>query len=154
MSWIDRSRHLSPCKFTHQFGTIAFVLSAPLQADLFGCSCHCRQRSFVLVAFAGQHQLPCDPGDLIGQRNGDKLGRVAFEHILHPRGSVFAFTKPDLEQQRCRSLHERAAQDFISRTRYPAKPELSACRMIPGRETNSGRKIAARTEQAWCRCLH
>jgi hypothetical protein len=71
---------------------------------------HSRSCSIVFIRLARHHHFPSDPGDLVGQRHGHKLWRLAFEQLDEPGRGVSACARSHLSKQRSRAHDQGLAQ--------------------------------------------
>ena len=60
------------------------------------------------VGLTGYHQLPGDPGDLVGQRHRGQLRRLALEQRNEP-GRYSGLAPLSMPDHRCRTDHQHTA---------------------------------------------
>src|SRR6266403_529634 len=111
--WVPRSvSHLGSID-----PTICCPLAAPAQpvrrtrrpADLLSGECLCARHPRAIVTFARRHQLPCDAGNLVGERHRREFWRLALQQGEQP-GRRTAAAAPHLLDHRGRPRHQQAAQ--------------------------------------------
>jgi putative transposase len=94
--------------------------------------------------FPCKHQLPSDTRDLIGQRHGGQLRRLALEKRGKP-GRRPSATSNVLDHGGSPD-HQHAAQSLVAGSRDDAGPNFACGRMILRRQADPGRELPARSE--------
>jgi hypothetical protein len=87
------------------------------------------------VALPCHHQLPGDPGDLVGQRHCNQLGRLALEQIHQPGRSRRTLAEPQLPDDSGRPDYQHTAQDLVPGT---AVPTVIRTGIIPAQRSRPG----------------
>ena len=90
-------------------------------------------------------QRPGDAGGLIGHGDQHDVGRPARQELFGPAGfSARLGAAPT--QHGSRAMHEQAPDVAVPALRYAPQPVLAAARMLPGHQTEPGRKLPADAE--------
>jgi len=78
-----------------------------------------------LFSLTADHQLPGYARDLVRQRHGCELGRLALEQLDEPRGDILAAPIPYLPKDRGGAAHQYAAQGLVAGACNHAEPYLT-----------------------------
>jgi hypothetical protein len=98
------------------------------------------------VALPCHHQLPGDPGDLVGQRHCNQLGRLALEQIHQPGRSRRTLAAPQLPDDSRGPGHQHTAQDLVPGARDNPMPHFASGGMILRGQAEPGGKVAGGSE--------
>ena len=97
------------------------------------------------VGRAARHQGPGDPCHLVRQRDGNHLPRSSLHQSLDP---VRGLENTRVQQRRVRSDDQQTSDMLIAFSRYPAKPILSARRVLAWCQPEPRRKLQATLKHA------
>src|SRR3954447_10971802 len=132
----------------------AYILSRPLSKRserliknatvVLGCACQSDGRRFHGVIFSCNPQLPSDARHLVGQGDGGRLWRLAFEELDQPRQRPS--TASNMLDHSSGPDHQHAAQSFVAGARDNAEPDLARGRMILRGKADPGCELAPRSE--------
>lgn len=134
---IDRSYHLF---LSCSSGSAGAANRRP--ADLSSGEGRCARHPRAVVTLTRRHQLPGDAGDLVGERHGRELWRLALQQSEQP-GRRMAAAAPSLLDHRGRPRYQQAAQDLVAGAGDLAEPGFTGGGMVFRRQPEPGCKVPA-----------